>query len=204
MTKECTKSPTDEINALHEELTGNAQRSLRLAIRAGELLATQKANLPHGAWLPWLNENVNFSVRTASRYIAIYEARDRLKSDTVSNLKTAYRLLTDKIVPMTSEEAERSLGVVRRNLHALSHELMEVIPLFDQFRRIRDETAYGPEYRTFGAYLSSVGIDPEWFRLTEQLLDAFRDWTNGGALLPFLNALRLQNPAIGPWPWETD
>lgn len=37
--------------------------------KAGELLIKQKALLPHGAWLPWLQANVKCSISQAQRYM---------------------------------------------------------------------------------------------------------------------------------------
>jgi hypothetical protein len=58
----------DEINGLHSEIVGLAQRALDNAIRIGELLTAKKAELAHGEFLPWLKNNVNFGPDAAERY----------------------------------------------------------------------------------------------------------------------------------------
>lgn len=85
----------DEIFTLHNELTGLARTSLAKAQRIGELLVQVRESLDHGAWLPWLKANVPFTDRTARRYIRVYEHRDQIKLDTVSDLSSAYWLLTE-------------------------------------------------------------------------------------------------------------
>jgi hypothetical protein len=41
------------------------------ALEAGRLLLEAKAGLPHGAWLPWLQENCAFPERTARLYMKV-------------------------------------------------------------------------------------------------------------------------------------
>lgn len=202
MRNDTEENTVNEINALHDELAAKAQTSLEIAIRVGGLLSDQKKRLSHGTWLPWLQAHIRFSVRTASRYLAVYEGRSRLKSDTVSNLKAAYRLLTDKGGPMTRVEANESLRRIHQHLAALGDALDSAMPFIHQFRRIRDERAYAPEHSTFEGYLLSVGIEPEWFRLEDELLERFAEWSNGGPLQRLLKALKKQDPSIETWALE--
>lgn len=88
-----------EIRKLHSELLGHVRTTVEQAIRIGELLTTVKTGLDHGRWLPWLKANVEFHERTARRYIGVFEKRDQLKSDTVSDLTDAYRLLSGSVRP---------------------------------------------------------------------------------------------------------
>jgi hypothetical protein len=48
MSAQLTLNLSDEINVLHERLTGLARTSLETAIQIGELLTRQKAELKHG------------------------------------------------------------------------------------------------------------------------------------------------------------
>jgi hypothetical protein len=74
--------------------------SLESAIEIGALLHEAKAATGHGAFGKWLVENVQFSDRTARRYMTIFDNRERLlKSDTVSNLQSAYRPLSPHVSP---------------------------------------------------------------------------------------------------------
>jgi hypothetical protein len=82
---------TAEINQLHQEIIGAARTSLAKAIRIGELLAEQKANLEHGQWLPWIKKR--FSDETLQRYMRVYRNREELKSASVTDLAHVYRLL---------------------------------------------------------------------------------------------------------------
>ncbi|MGD0728364.1 MAG: DUF3102 domain-containing protein [Spirochaetia bacterium] len=86
-------SRSAEIRRLHEEIGGALRLSVGKAIRIGELLAEQKAIIAHGSWLLWIEANCPFDERTARRYMRLHARREELKSDSVSDLTSAYRLL---------------------------------------------------------------------------------------------------------------
>lgn len=87
------KSRIKEIVTLHEEVSGLLKMSLDKAIRIGELLTEQKATLKHGEWLPWVNENLPFTDRTARNYMKVFRSRHEIKTENVSDLTGAYHLL---------------------------------------------------------------------------------------------------------------
>lgn len=102
------------INSEHRWCERNIRNGLGHAKVAGELLLKAKEQLPHGAWLPWLKDNVTFSEWTARRYMALAEGWETLtaKSGTVPDLLTineALRLLTE---PPADQEEERTEEVV--------------------------------------------------------------------------------------------
>jgi hypothetical protein len=88
------KSRIDEIGKLHGEIIVNLKISLENAIRIGELLTEQKSSLKHGQFTYWIATNLPFSDRTAQNYMRVYRERDRLKTETVSDLKSAYKFLS--------------------------------------------------------------------------------------------------------------
>jgi hypothetical protein len=90
-------SRTTEITALHEEIAGHLRTSLEKAIRIGQLLCEQKSSLKHGEFGEWIKVSLPFTDRTARNYMRLYECRDQLKTETVSDLSLTqgYRLLTD-------------------------------------------------------------------------------------------------------------
>jgi hypothetical protein len=95
---ELTNIPA-EINRLHSEILDAAKTTIEKAIRIGKLLLEAKQNAGHGNWLAWIKDNISFDVRTAQRYIRVYEHRDLLKNDNVSHLSAAYRLLNSPAEP---------------------------------------------------------------------------------------------------------
>ncbi len=85
----------DEIRRMHSALNDEARRSLDQAIRIGELLVQLKDRVGHGKWGPFVKEHLMLDERTVQNYIRLYNERDRLKSETVSDLRLtkAYLLL---------------------------------------------------------------------------------------------------------------
>lgn len=63
-----------EIRFLHEKLHGVARISLVLAFELGKrLAAVKKDQLNHGEFLPWVEATFPFSLRTAQKYMKLYE-----------------------------------------------------------------------------------------------------------------------------------
>jgi hypothetical protein len=93
----------DEIRKLHGEVLDQLRLSLEKGIRIGQLLVKQKGSLEHGEWLPWTEANLPFDERTARRYMTVYHNRNVLKSDNVSGLTEAYKLLAAKVEKPTTQ-----------------------------------------------------------------------------------------------------
>lgn len=62
-----------QIRREYEAFVEAGRNATQHAWRLGELLVQKKESLPHGEWLPWLNENVDFAERTARRFMGFYE-----------------------------------------------------------------------------------------------------------------------------------
>ena len=84
--------PLAEIVTLHGEIADSLRANLPKALRIGELLAQTKAALPHGEFGRWC-ESLPFTGRTSRNYMRLWRERDRLKTETVSDLTAAYKLL---------------------------------------------------------------------------------------------------------------
>jgi len=78
---------------LHNEVIASAVTTVKKAIEAGQLLTEQKAELPHGQFTQWIESNLPFTPRTARNYMSCYDRRELLKTETVSVLSDAYKLL---------------------------------------------------------------------------------------------------------------
>lgn len=87
------KSRKEEIVQLHGKFAESFKRTLDHGIRIGQLLTEQKADLNHGEFGLWIERNIPFSSRTARNYMKLFRNRDALKTETVSDFKSAYRLL---------------------------------------------------------------------------------------------------------------
>jgi hypothetical protein len=87
-----------EILFLHDEIQEAVRTSLDKAIRIGQLLTQQKAELGHGEWGLWFDDNLagTFSRATANNYMKLYEERDRLKILNVRNIAAGLRIIYGK------------------------------------------------------------------------------------------------------------
>lgn len=107
----------EEIAQLHKTLMCKLRASVVQAITIGELLAEQKKLLNHGEFTPWIEANLPFSDRTARNYIRLYKERAMLKSENVSDLTTAYRVVRQlswsENKPAESEDANKSYITIR-------------------------------------------------------------------------------------------
>jgi len=70
-------SLAQDIRREHEAAQQAFASAVEHAVRCGELLAEAKAQVRHGAWLPWLAENFLASVRTAQGYMRLAAASVR-------------------------------------------------------------------------------------------------------------------------------
>ena len=82
-------SNVKELNDLHQQIEGKLRSTVQDAIRAGELLTQAKDDLPHGGFIPWIEQSCAFGRKTAHRYMGIYEHKS--KCLTVSHLPEAYK-----------------------------------------------------------------------------------------------------------------
>lgn len=95
---ECEKSSLEELasraNALSTEINAAVRLSLKHAIEIGGILTDVKLRVGHGAFGSWLKQNIEFSDRSARRYMQLFDRREELlKMDSVTDLNSAYFLL---------------------------------------------------------------------------------------------------------------
>jgi hypothetical protein len=103
MSKTLALDRVKQIVELHAECEGLARQTFDKAVVIGGLLAEAKADLKHGEWLPWVEANLPFTDRTARNYMRLHDRRGELKSETVSDLTGAYRMLTEPKPPREND-----------------------------------------------------------------------------------------------------
>ena len=108
------KSRVDRITELHDEIAGSLRRTLKRAIEIGGLLTEQRLEMKHGEFIPWVEKNLPFDVRTAQRYMRVYRKKPELKYDSVSYLTEAYSKLASR--QEAFERRERSNTLSEGNL----------------------------------------------------------------------------------------
>lgn len=112
--RDLEKTRVEQIVSLHNQVIADLKRSLESAIQIGGLLAEQKKNLKHGQFGTWIEANLPFTDRTARNYMRVYREKDRLKTETVSDLKSAYRLLSE---PEINKDTMEMLSDLRNTLN---------------------------------------------------------------------------------------
>ena len=65
-------SPAEQANALHCDFLRHAVTSKLRAIQCGWVLALQRERLGHGQWMPWVAENLDFTLRTVQNYLVAF------------------------------------------------------------------------------------------------------------------------------------
>jgi hypothetical protein len=68
-------SEADSINQMHRELLGLGLTMLERMFQIGERLFRIKEQLPHGTWEQWIDDHLQFTTRTARRYIRAFKHR---------------------------------------------------------------------------------------------------------------------------------
>jgi hypothetical protein len=86
----------EQLNELYDQVSENVKAAFDAGIVFGEKLTEYKELCGHGHWESWLEANVKFSARTARRYMDVFEYREQLKSDNVSDLTLAYEMIKEE------------------------------------------------------------------------------------------------------------
>ena len=94
-------SIASELNKLHELAIGTARQAVDYAKQAGELLLKVKAQLPHGEFGRWRENNTALTERTCQRYMAVAMGKEVSIRTLASNPDTV------SVLPrgLTEEEA---------------------------------------------------------------------------------------------------
>jgi hypothetical protein len=102
-----TDSEAEIINRQHEEIEGSDIDNLKKAYDNGRRLEEKKNKLGHGSYLPWLEQNIRFSERTANRYVLVWRNKDRLAKLGINGLSEAYHqiALWQNIVAVTKSQS---------------------------------------------------------------------------------------------------
>lgn len=110
-----------DIEVITAEIICLKRQTAQNILEIGHRLNEAKEKLPHGAWLPWLTERVEFTERTAQKYMRLAREWPNTKALSDLGLTKAFSLLTlpveerdqfaeeNNIIDMTSRELERAI-----------------------------------------------------------------------------------------------
>lgn len=90
-----------DIEAITQEILDAKRRGGEAILTIGRCLTEAKQALPHGEWLPWLNERVEFSERTAQNFMRL--AREWSNPQALADLGAAKALT---LLALPAEERE--------------------------------------------------------------------------------------------------
>jgi|WetSurMetagenome_2_1015567.scaffolds.fasta_scaffold109152_1 hypothetical protein len=110
MGNEVTSGVVSEVNRLHAEIAADLKMTLEKVLRIGELLYQQKAAMKHGEFIPWMKANLTFTDRTARNYMKMWRQRDRLKTEGISDLTGAYKMIEPPPEEESFEDIIREIG----------------------------------------------------------------------------------------------
>lgn len=110
-----------DIEVITAEIICLKRQTAQNILEIGHRLNEAKEKLPHGAWLPWLTERVEFTERTAQKYMRLAREWPNTKALSDLGLTKAFSLLTlpveerdqfaeeNNVIDMTSRELERAI-----------------------------------------------------------------------------------------------
>ncbi|HEV3321205.1 MAG TPA: DUF3102 domain-containing protein [Solirubrobacteraceae bacterium] len=104
-----------EINTEHGHVETHKHKTIRHAVRCGELLLEMKQRVGHGNWLTWVEEHFEASERTARNYMEIAKSAAVADLSDSTTMRSALRALASqseskapKLEPK-DEQASRAL-----------------------------------------------------------------------------------------------
>ena len=91
-----------DIETITQEILEAKRRGGEAILTIGRCLTEAKQSLPHGEWLPWLNERVELSERTAQKFMKL--AREWSNPNTLADLGASKALM---LLALPESERER-------------------------------------------------------------------------------------------------
>jgi Protein of unknown function (DUF3102) len=100
----------------------------------GSRLSTQKNKVPYGQWEQWIEDNLEFDVRTVRRYIQVWEARKLVESQSKDiSITQVYKLLASPPPPdqPAKNTLDRSAGESEVTPKTPANSTFQVQPTID-------------------------------------------------------------------------
>ncbi len=171
--KNLVQSRIEKISHLHNEIKTLFLDSLEKAIGIGALLEEQKKSLSHGEFTPWVVKNLPFGERTARNYRMIYKKREILNRQALSDLNSAYMLLTQQRNAGEEKEQEERLEAEKKQYEYALHHPEEVD--IGKVEYIKSKAGYKVRRKTTGELrglplIKEECSDPEYLELRKNML----------------------------------
>ena len=111
------------IEAVTTELLDAKRRGGEAILTIGRCLMEAKEMLPHGEWLPWLNERVELSERTAQKFMKL--AREWSNPNTLADLGASKALMLLALPPEEREAFTEDHNVIDMSARQLEQAIRE-------------------------------------------------------------------------------
>lgn len=121
------------IETITDEILDAQRRGGEAILTIGRCLIEAKEMLPHGEWLPWLNEKVAYSERTAQNFMAV--ARRYSNPQTLADLGMAKALALLALPDSERDEFVQDYNVIDMS----ARQLKEAIRERDEARKAAEE-----------------------------------------------------------------
>ena len=161
-------------------------------IEAGRALIDAKAQLQHGEWLPWIEKNLDFSIKTAQRYIRVAQADDpEAQLEKEFSNGPALDLLPSEPPPGGGKAVDESLeddaddvvdddDEVKLDTVTLSREVLEVVSgltdrQWGQLKEYEDERRQKCRQESFAARARRE-MGAERLKWLAAAIEKFRPW----------------------------
>jgi hypothetical protein len=158
----------ERINEAHRAGNAAAMDALEHYYRAGALLNEQKADLPHGGWIPWLEANFEGDPRTAQRYMRVADNWPAIKANTT---RVSYLTLSKALESLTEPE-EFKQNEEPTGFRALHECIVPAIKAAESLIKVRDQRLYRDKYATFEDYCwNRFKLDADGIRAVLEIAD---------------------------------
>jgi hypothetical protein len=130
------------IKAEHKAVAAALQSAVLHAMAAGDLLIEAKKQVPHGKWLPWIDEHCKLSRRTVQLYMKLAEHREIIEKEQAKSAMGVAHLTINEAAALCvlAGRIEKIMDFARR---AQNGEELVDLCIENGFGYIKDET-YNP------------------------------------------------------------
>ena len=100
------KKTAEWLSARHEQIETDARKLIEIAMTIGEVLYIVQEKSEQGSFLQWLSDGVCFSQRTAYKYMALFNNKEKVSD--AKNLSEAYKKIEASMTIKKEKEAEEA------------------------------------------------------------------------------------------------
>lgn len=181
------------IRLAHQAVATSLKCGIEYAITAGELLIKAKKQIPHGQWLPWLDEHCGVTSRSAQGYMKLARNRDKLEAKTKAlahlTIEGALKALTSRsLIPKNGNDKvltpdDLALKIVKHFKSKISGKVLEPCAGDGSFVRALKQEGYNPieleidrglDFFDYNKTVNWIITNPPWSKAREFALHSYQ------------------------------